>query len=336
MTTSLELATWLAHHGLYVFPLRPNSKRPFGNCLYCKADKCTPTECRCLTAAVPCHGYLSATTDPAVIRHWWTHTPRANVGISTGPSGLVVLDLDRKPKPAAPAADDVPLQVADGLEALHAITTAENVHLPETLEISTPSGGRHLYFRAPAGLDATSDASGRVGHQIDIRAQGGYVVAPACRITAPPEDCTGTYERTSNRIDIAELPDWLARRAVPPPPAIEPGEAPNLPAGPAGGHAPGYWRRVWDDELHKVETRDGERWRLLYASARRLANLVVHDTAPWSEHDAIDALVDAAIRRRQRTGKPIEVATARRNAARGWQRGARDGPDSLHGYGHTA
>ena len=87
---------------------------------------------------------------------------------STGPSGLVVLDLDRKPKPPQPASADVPTQVADGLEALHAITAAEGVDWPETLTVETPSEGRHLYFRAPEDLEVTSDATGRVGHQIDI------------------------------------------------------------------------------------------------------------------------------------------------------------------------
>ncbi|MCA1194891.1 bifunctional DNA primase/polymerase [Saccharopolyspora sp. 6V] len=336
MTTSLGLATWLARHELHVFPLRPNSKRPFGNCSRCKAELCSPAECGCLAAERPCHGYLSATTDLGQVRRWWSRIPRANVGISTGPSGLVVLDLDRKPKPAAPAAQDVSTSVADGLEALHAITAAEGVIWPETLTVETPSEGRHLYFRAPDELEVSSDATGRVGHQIDIRAHGGYVVAPGCGITAPPEDLFGRYERVSSGIEIAPLPEWLRPRVVPPAPEVKPVEAPNLSAGPIGDHAPGYWRRVWDAELHKVETREGERWRLVYASARRLANLAVHDAAPWSEHDAISALVDAAIRRRQRTGKPIEEATARRNAARGWQRGNHDGPDSLHSFRRTA
>ncbi|MCX2728806.1 bifunctional DNA primase/polymerase [Saccharopolyspora sp. NFXS83] len=336
MTTSLELATWLARHGLHVFPLRPGSKRPFGNCTRCKAEQCVPADCSCLTTDRPCHGYLSASTDLGQIRRWWSRAPRANVGISTGPSGLVVLDLDRKPKPAASAAHDVPTSVANGLEALHAITAAEGVIWPETLTVETPSEGRHLYFLAPDGLEVGSDATGRVGHQIDIRADGGYVVAPGCEITAPPEDRFGRYERVSFGIEIASLPEWLKPRVARPAPVIEPVTAPNLPPGPSGDHAPGYWRRVWDAELHKVETRDGERWRLVYASARRLANLAVHDAAPWSEHDAIGALVDAAIRRRQRTGKPLEEATARRNASRGWQRGSHDGPESLLGLGRTA
>ena len=295
MTTYLELATWLARHGLHVFPLRPNSKRPFGNCPRCAAEQCTPTRCDCRTAERPCHGYLAATTDTAQIRRWWSRAPRANVGISTGPSGLVVLDLDRKPKPPQPASADVPTQVADGLEALHAITAAEGVDWPETLTVETPSEGRHLYFRAPEGLEVTSDATGRVGHQVDIRAHGGYVLAPGCEITAPPEDTFGRYTRVSATAAIAPLPDWLRPRVAPPPPKAEPVPAPNPEA--HGGHAPDYWRRVWEGELAKVETRDGERWRLLYASARRLANLAVHDTAPWSEHEVIDALVAAAIRR---------------------------------------
>ncbi|MBK0866149.1 bifunctional DNA primase/polymerase [Saccharopolyspora sp. HNM0986] len=336
MTTSFDRATWLARHGLHVFPLRPSCKRPFGNCLPCKADQCTPGECRCRTAVRPCHGYLAATTNPAMLRRWWTHTPRANVGISTGPSGLVVLDLDRKSKPPQPATRDVPTLAADGLVALHALTTAEGAAWPDTLTVETPSGGRHLFFRAPEGLEVTSDATGRVGHQIDVRAHGGYVVAPGSSITTPPEDSAGSYTRISDTTDIAPLPAWLYRRVAPPRPSIKRPEAPNLAAIRTGNHAPGYWDRIWGDELSKVENRDGERWRLLYASARRLANLATHDTAPWAEHDAIDALVNAAIRRRQRTGKPTEETTARRNAVRGWRRGTQDGPDSLCGLGRTA
>lgn len=335
MTTSLELAGWLARHGFHVFPLRPHSKRPFGNCARCKADLCIPAECRCLTADYPCHAYLAATSDTKQARQWWSRSPRANIGISTGHSGLTVLDLDCKPKPPRSAAADVSTAVTTGLGALRAIIAAERATWPETLTVATPSKGRHLYFRAPDDQDVVSDASGKLGHQVDIRAQGGYVVAPGCEVTAPPEDAFGSYTRVSPSVDIAPLPDWLHRRLVPTQPTVELPKAPNLGAVRPGEHTAGYWRRVWDTELHKVEVQDGERWRLLYASARRLANLAIHDTAPWSEHDAIEALVAAGLRRRQRTGKRLEEATARRNAARGWQRGAQDGPESL-GFGHTA
>jgi hypothetical protein len=335
MTTSLELAGWLAQHGFHVFPLRPHSKRPFGNCARCKSDLCIPAECGCLTAERPCHGYLSATSDTEQVGWWWSRTPRANIGISTGHSGLAVLDLDCKPKPAQSAAADVAARVTTGLEALQAILAAEEATWPETLTIATPSGGRHLYFRAPADQDVGSDASGKVGHQVDVRAQGGYVVAPGCEVTAPPEDAFGSYTRVSRTIDITPLPDWLHRRLIPTQPTVELPKAPNLRAVRPGDHTAGYWHRIWAAELHKVETQDGERWRILYSSARRLANLATHDTAPWSENDAVEALVAAGLRRRERTGKQLEPAAARRNVLRGWQRGTQDGPESL-GFGRTA
>lgn len=335
MTTTLNVAKWLAHQGMHVFPLSPFGKRPLSNCAHCKNSHAAPEQCPCLTADRPCHGLLAATTDLDQIRRWWRQTPHANVGINTGLSGLVVLDLDRKDKAPAPVAHDVPTVVADGLGALDAITATERVGWPDTLTIATPSDGRHLYFRCPPGLEVTSDATGRVGHQVDLRASGGYVVAPGCSITAPPEDTTGTYQRVSSTVDIAPLPAWLRARVAPP---VRPGpvKAPNLGAVGQGNHAPGYWQRVWEAELGKVETRDGERWRLLYAAARRLANLATHDRAPWSETEVLDALEVAAIRRRQRAGKPIEQATARRNAQRGWQRGTHDGPNSLLGWGSAA
>ncbi|MGW5642215.1 bifunctional DNA primase/polymerase [Saccharopolyspora sp. NPDC003752] len=336
MTTPLHIATWLANRGMHVFPLRPGSKRPFGNCPRCTAGQCTPAECPCLTADRPCHGLLAATLDLDQIHRWGIRNPRANFGINTELSDLVVLDLDRKPKPPAPAAHDVPELVTDGLGALHAITAIEGVPWPDTLTTATPSDGRHLIFRCPEGLRVTSDSKGRVGHQIDIRAEGGYIVAPGGRITAPPEDVTGTYTRVSVTTEIELLPDWLRPRVTPPPPAAEPVKAPNLGELRPGNHTPGYWQRIWNGVLSEVETEDGERWRLVYNAARRLANLAIHDHAPWGDRDAIDALVAAAVRRRQRTGKPIEEAAAVRNATRGWQRGTQDGPDSLRGLGGAA
>ncbi|SDY63587.1 Bifunctional DNA primase/polymerase, N-terminal [Saccharopolyspora shandongensis] len=336
MSASLDVALWLAGHGMHVFPLRPNSKRPFGNCPRCKAGQCQPAECPCLTADRPCHGLLAATLDAAQIRRWLIRHPGANVGINTELSDLVALDLDRKPKPAGSAAHDVPTLVTDGLAALDAITGVEGVPWPDTLTIATPSDGRHLVFQRPDDLRVTSDAKGRVGHQIDIRAIGGYIVAPGGQVTSPPEDVTGTYTRVSTTTAIAPLPDWLRPRVTPPPRIVEPVNRGRFAGLQPGSHAPGYWQQVWDGEMSKVETRDGERWRLVYNAARRLANLTVHDHAPWSETEVIDALTVAAVRRRLRTGKPVEEAAARRNAARGWQRGTQDGPDSLRGLGGAA
>ncbi len=336
MNTPLNVATWLARQGIAVFPLRAFGKRPLGNCQPCKHDRCVDSPCPCLAAERPCHGLLAATTDLDQIHRWWHRAPRLNVGINAGRSGLVVLDLDCKDKPPAPAAANVPTAVADGLGALNALLSAEGADWPDTLTIVTPSGGRHLYFRSPPELSITSDATGRLAHQIDIRSEGGYVVAPGSQITAPPAEHTGPYGRASSTVDIAPLPTWLARRLAAPSAPAGPAQAPNLRVLRQGNHAPGYWQRIWEAELDKVETRDGERWRLVYATARRLANLATHDHAPWSETEVLDALHAAAIRRRQRTGKPTEPAAARRNAVKGWQRGTRDQADSLLGWSSAA
>ena len=82
----LRAALDAAEHGWHVFPLRPDTKRP-----------ALHGEKTC-TGAGPCAGghrkwEQRATTDPDRIRAAWTRAP-FNVGIATGPSGLVVVDLD--------------------------------------------------------------------------------------------------------------------------------------------------------------------------------------------------------------------------------------------------
>ena len=83
---------------------------------------------------------------------WGDGTPW-NVGISTGPAGLVVIDVD----PGGSIRD-----LCAGRE------------LPPTFAVRTPRGGLHLYYRALAGCPVGSSA-GRLAPHIDVRAAGGYV-----------------------------------------------------------------------------------------------------------------------------------------------------------------
>ena len=59
--------------GWWVFPCRPDSKQPV-------------TE----------HGLNDASNDPSVVRAWWKEHPQANIGVSCGPSGLLVIDVDHR------------------------------------------------------------------------------------------------------------------------------------------------------------------------------------------------------------------------------------------------
>lgn len=107
-------------------------------------------------------GVHDASTDPDVIRTWWARWPLANVAIATGrASGLVVIDLDVRPG-------------KDGRASLRSIGP-----MPLTATARTGSGGLHLYYAHP-GVDVPNSA-GRVGPGIDVRGEGGYVLAPPSR-----------------------------------------------------------------------------------------------------------------------------------------------------------
>jgi putative DNA primase/helicase len=105
------------------------------------------------------HGCKDASTDPDQIVQWWRQWPEANIGVAT--DGLVVVDID--PRHGGDAT------WTDLLTAYGAI--------PETLRVITGGGGQHICFAAPAGSPIRNSA-GLLGSGIDIRATGGYVVAP--------------------------------------------------------------------------------------------------------------------------------------------------------------
>ncbi|MGW6404239.1 bifunctional DNA primase/polymerase [Streptomyces sp. NPDC055134] len=189
--TSLALLAWAlepVRRGWHVFPLRPGDKRPAGH-----AERLCPGTGRCAD------GHRKpeqrATTDPDLVTAAWTGQPY-NIGIATGPSGLLVVDLDvLKP--------DEPEGTPDGVESLLALCERAGQTLPPTYQVRTPSGGQHLYFTQPDGTRLHSTA-GRLGHHIDTRGWGGYVVASGS--TTPQ----GTYTVTDDR-PPAVLPEWLSR-----------------------------------------------------------------------------------------------------------------------------
>lgn len=108
-----------------------------------------------------------ATTDLDQVREWWTWTyPGYGVGIACGPdSGIWVLDIDVK-------------KGVDGFVEFAEIITAHGGApgiFTDTMVVSTPSGGAHLYFRWAEGV---VNSTGRIGPGLDVRADHGYVRAP--------------------------------------------------------------------------------------------------------------------------------------------------------------
>ena len=92
----------------------------------------------------------------------WIHSGNYNAGVFTGQFGedrqLLVLDLDKK-------------NGKDGAALLDAMYP----DLPETFAVTTPTGGKHLYFTTRKRAISKADV---LGPGIDVKSTGGYVVAP--------------------------------------------------------------------------------------------------------------------------------------------------------------
>jgi len=191
MSALLDAALYYAEQGLHVFPLYeplPDHSCSCGN-LNCEGIGKHPR--------TP-HGFTDASTDEAVIRDWWRRWPEANIGVQTG-DGLLVLDVDER---------------HGGEDALHKL---EDVHgaLPQTAEVVT-GGGRHLWFRLSNGQKVRC-SEGQLAPGLDVRAEGGYVVAPPSLHSGLKRyswELTGVDEK----IGIAPVPPWLLEKLTTPPP----------------------------------------------------------------------------------------------------------------------
>ncbi|MFF7389847.1 bifunctional DNA primase/polymerase [Streptomyces scabiei] len=198
----LNAALDAAERGWPVIPLHPTTKRAAGH-----PERSCPETGRCADGHVTPE--QRATTDPGLIRAAWTARPY-NVGIATGPAGLLVVDLD-------PLKPEEPIGAPDGATSLQALCERAGKTVPDTYRVRTARGGEHLYFTAPAGTRLKCSVD-RLGRHIDTRAWGGYVVAPGS--TTPD----GPYEVT-DPAPVAELPMWLAALLTEP---AKPSAAPRV------------------------------------------------------------------------------------------------------------
>jgi len=132
-------------------------------------------------------GVKDASTDLSRIERWWKKNPDANVGVATG-NGLRVLDVDPR----------------NGGDATLAKLVAVHGPLPKTVTIETGGGGQHYYFRVPPGAP---NSCGIVGPGLDIKGEGGYVVAAG---SVHASGAKYRYRVSFNKAEIAGLPAWLA------------------------------------------------------------------------------------------------------------------------------
>ena len=224
--TLMRAALALAERGMAVLPLHPGTKRP----------------------AVRRDWEGCATTSIEQIERWWYRSPY-NIGVATGPSKLIVVDLDA-PRAACKR------HGRQVLSDLAADAAAEIPH--ETFTVVTPGGGQHLYFRAPPGLTLTNTV-GRLGTHIDTRASGGYVVGPGSRIN-------GRVYRATSTISPADLPRWIEERLRPRT------SAPTLAGVPQ--HSAYVEAAVRNETCLVADAPSGQRNASLFRAAAKLARFV--------------------------------------------------------------
>lgn len=184
MTVSLlDAALGYAARGWHVFPCH------------------TPTAAGCSCRQSPCsnvgkhprtqHGLNDATTDEATIQRWWRQWRNANVAIRTGAvSGLVVLDTD-----SYKGGDESRSELERAYQAL-----------PETVQQLTGGGGLQDFFAHPG--THVSNGVEILGAGLDIRGDGGYVIAPPS-LHASGRRYAWELSHHPEELALAPMPRWL-------------------------------------------------------------------------------------------------------------------------------
>lgn len=116
-----------------------------------------------------------------------------NVAVACRASGVVGIDLDLK--------HDGPARFAE-------VCAAAGRAWPQTFTVDTPSGGQHLYFRAPADriVASYSGAASPLGLGIDVRAPGRRL---GSYLAGPGSVIGGRAYRIALDLPIMPLPHWL-------------------------------------------------------------------------------------------------------------------------------
>ena len=181
------VARELARLGVPVFPCAPGGKRP-----------------------IPERGFHEASTDVNQVEAWWRQRPRANLAIPTGAaSGLVVVDVD--------------VHKVDGYAAFGRAARSGLLPVPLAV-VTTPTGGRHLYYPADAEREQRSWQVSRAG--IDFRGDGGYIIVPPSQRTIDGHPASYQVEAVAGGLvaplAVQRLRDFLDPRpkyvAAPEPP----------------------------------------------------------------------------------------------------------------------
>jgi hypothetical protein len=199
------LGTGLAfgRHGHGVFPVNWPVERDGKLVCSCGSDSrgrtCGKNAAKHPYGKLAPNGLLSATVEAGIIKHWFGYqAPNANLGGVT--DKLVVIDVDPR----------------HGGDESFAALEREHGEMPPTWRVLTGGRGEHILFACPDGAEIASFAAEQMdnpplGLGIDIRARGGYIVAPPSRhISGRPY--AWSVDHHPKDVPLAPAPDWLIAR----------------------------------------------------------------------------------------------------------------------------
>lgn len=156
----MGIAADLARVGLHVFPCAPDKKPRV-------------------------RWKEAATTNLDQIGVWRRRWPDSMIGLPCGSQNdICVIDLDICKETGN----------ALGVASLSGLGLG---HLLNGPQVRTPSGGRHLYFQ---NWESARNSAGRLAPGIDVRAEGGYVIAPGSR------NASGSYQGVIEWDSLPRLP----------------------------------------------------------------------------------------------------------------------------------
>jgi Bifunctional DNA primase/polymerase, N-terminal/AAA domain len=124
------------------------------------------------------------------IHKWFADWPEANVAIVTGRiSNLIVVDVDPR---------------NDGFETILQLVD-EHGDLPPTITAQSGGGGEHFYFSYPS-KHPLSTRKNALGPGVDLKADGGYIVAPPSR---HPSGGLYRWDSSPDNTKLDEPPAWM-------------------------------------------------------------------------------------------------------------------------------
>jgi hypothetical protein len=145
--------------------------------------------------------HVGATRDEKVIRAMFARFPDAVWSLATGPSGLVVVDADRKD---------------DGVTKLRELFRQHGGMPAGCVEVPTKSGGAHFYFRDPQRKYSNKAGLLKSECGCDVRGTSGQVVSPGSVLEDGSRYGTALDQHhlrmAISKNELPELPDYIDKK----------------------------------------------------------------------------------------------------------------------------